>query len=1161
MRGDGSTLRILGPVELIGPAGPVRLGAAKERCLLAVLTLHLGEAVSQDQLAEALWGEHAPRSAANALQNYVLRLRRALQHADGVQIVTDPAGYRLEAPADVVDARLAERLIAEGREAAASGDPAAASRLLREALALWSGRALVEFSDQPFAQAEAARLEELRESAREDLVDAELALGHHHETLGELEVMVASHPLRERRWGQLLLARYRDGRQAEALDGFRALRTALRDELGVDPSPELQDLHDRILRQDPALAWRSPEQPPALVAGPLHGRDDELGRLLAAYGTAGAGAAKVVTVLGEAGIGKTRLLQELAATARRHGALVLWGRCLEGAWVPPYQAFVEAITGYAAQVGASRLRADLGPAAGPLAQLVPELRELLPDVPTAEPLQPDEERLRLLDAVARFLAGLTAHGPVVLVLDDLQWADASTLVTLRHIARVLVGQRLLLVGAYRGGEAGPDLVDALGALRTEAEVTAVHLRGLAADELGRLLGALADAPVSAALAGAIQHETRGNPFFAREVLRHLLETQALGVDADGALEADLPLEVVPEGLRDVLARRRARLSPDANRFLDTAAGFEGPFPFAVVAEVAELEDAAALAALDELLQAGLVEPDVAPDRYQFGHALIRHAVYADLNPSRRVRLHRRLAHALQAARAVSPARVAAGEVAAQYQRSAALPGAEAGVAPALEAAEQAQAASAYGEAASFLTVACELAPPGDARLPRLRARLGLTLAWALRLDEAVKVASEAADELAAVESRQAAAGYLAEVASAFTNAGSVGHAWHLVSQGLAYANERDDAVWASLTLLELDRRDAADPEYPGIVLDAPERREALGILHRAGALAGRVDLLRYAVGAIYGTRQRIPPDVAEDSTVRLFLLGDYAGALPRFTAEATEAHARGQLAREAYCRGCLARCHIALGQLEAGRAALAETHAVADRIAAGPWGWQLVHAILGTIDELAVATDEGWEEVLRLVEDVSGTRGQFVRWAQSAIIAGRARTYARLGQPDRALELLSAVLPALQRAASWGWTYLRTVCDAAETLWLLDRRDHLPVIEAALRDNALSTDFRFPMKDARLALARLCALDGRHDEASRWFAEARAALDAQGARPLRAIVDFDEALMHRRAGRPDAARPLLEAAVDQFTRLGMTGWLRRAEAAGGGPSQPSAANS
>jgi DNA-binding SARP family transcriptional activator len=1149
MRGDGSTLRILGPVELTGPAGPVRLGAAKERCLLAVLALHLGVAVGQDQLAAALWGEHAPRSATNALQNYVLRLRRALRAADGVQIVTDPAGYRLEAPADVVDARLAERLIAEGREAAAAGDPATAARLLWEALALWSGRALAEFADRPFAQAEAARLEELRESAREDLVDAELALGRHHETLGALEVMVVSHPLRERRWAQLLLARYRDGRQAEALEGFRALRATLRDELGVDPGPELQDLHDQILHQDPDLAWRPPEPASAPPAGPLHGRDDELRRMLAAYDAAAAGAARVVTVLGEAGIGKTRLLQELAASARRRGALVLSGRCLEGAWVPPYQAVAEAITGYAAQVGASRLRADLGPAAGPLGHLVPGLRELLPDVPTPEPLQPDEERLRLLDAVARFLAGLTAHGPVVLVLDDLQWADASTLVTVRHIARVLVGQRLLLVGAYRTGEVGPELVDALGSLRTETDLTAVHLHGLTADALGHTLGALAGAPVSAALADTIEQETRGNPFFAREVLRHLLETQAIQPDADGALHPGLPLGAVPEGLREVLARRRARLTPGANRFLDVAASFDGPFPFAVVAEVTELEEAAALAALDEVLDAGLVEADVAPERYQFGHALIRHAVYAGLNPSRRVRLHRRLAHTLEAARAASPMLVASAEVAAHYHQSAVLPGAEAGVAPALEAAEQAEAASAHGEAAAFLGMACELAPPGDRRLPRLRGRLGLALAWSLRLDEAVRVAGAAAEEIAAVEGRPAAAGYLAEVAAACTTADSAGHAWQLAPPGLAYAGDRHDTVWATLALLDLDRREAADPEYPGIVLDVPERRRALQVLHGARALTGRVDLLRYGVAAIYGTRERIPPEVADDSTVRLFFLGDYAGALPRFAAEAAQAHARGQLAREAYCHGCLARCHIALGQLAAGRAALAEAHAVADRIAAGPWGWQRVHAIVGTEHALALATDEGWEELLGLATELSGTRGNIVRWARSSTDAGMAAAHARLGRPDRALELLSAVLPALQRAAPWGWTFLRTACDAAEALWLLDRRDHLPVIEAALRDKALPPDFRFPMMDARLALARLCALDGRHGEAGRWFAEARAVLDAQGARPLRAIVDFDEALMHRRAGRPGAARPLLEAAVDRFTRLGMTGWLRRAEAA------------
>jgi predicted ATPase len=197
---------------------------------------------------------------------------------------------------------------------------------------------------------------------------------------------------------------------------------------------------------------------------------------------------------------------------RQRGGLVLSGRCLEGAWVPPYHAFVEAITGYAAEVSLGRLRSDVGAAAGPLAQLIPGLRERLPDLPTAEPLRPEEERLRLLDAVARFLAGLSAQRPVVLLLDDLHWADVSTLVTLRHVARTAVRRRLLLVVAYRSGEAGPDLVDMLGALRAEAEVTTIHLRGLAADPLRRMLGGLADALVSAGLAGAIQRETRGNPF-------------------------------------------------------------------------------------------------------------------------------------------------------------------------------------------------------------------------------------------------------------------------------------------------------------------------------------------------------------------------------------------------------------------------------------------------------------------------------------------------------------------------------------------------------------------------------------------------------------------------------------------------------------------------
>jgi hypothetical protein len=148
------------------------------------------------------------------------------------------------------------------------------------------------------------------------------------------------------------------------------------------------------------------------------------------------------------------------------------------------------------------------------------------------------------------------------------------------------------------------------------------------------------------------------------------------------------------------------------------------------------------------------------------------------------------------------------------------------------------------------------------------------------------------------------------------------------------------------------------------------------------------------------------------------------------------------------------------------------------------------------------------------------------------------------------MALLALPVQALGRAPGWALNYTRTASDTAETLWLLDRRDHLRSVEAALRLKALPADFRFPMMDLRLSLARLCAVDGRLEEASHWFGQAHPVLEEQGARPLRAIADFDQALMHARHGRPASARPLLEAAAGQFQRIGMTGWLRRAEQLG-----------
>jgi hypothetical protein len=319
--------------------------------------------------------------------------------AGGPAIVTLPDGYCLQAAPGVVDAVLAESLIGQARQEMAGGDPAGAARLLRRALALWRGPALGEFAGRPSAAAGALRLDELRETAREDLFDAELALGRHHEVAGDLEALVASSPLRERRWGQLMVALYRDGRQAEALDAFGRVRQVLGQDLGVDPGAELRRLHRAILQQSPGLAWQP--QPQEAAGQGYFGRAREMSRLLACFRDAAAGRGGVVLLAGEPGIGKSHALRQLADAARASSAVVLAGRCVEGMWVPPFRPFAEAITGYGELVSLRQLEADLGLAGSALARIAPRLCELLPGLAAPPVLQPDEERFRLLDAAAQ----------------------------------------------------------------------------------------------------------------------------------------------------------------------------------------------------------------------------------------------------------------------------------------------------------------------------------------------------------------------------------------------------------------------------------------------------------------------------------------------------------------------------------------------------------------------------------------------------------------------------------------------------------------------------------------------------------------------------------------------------------------------------------------
>jgi len=294
--------RILGPLEVEGVDGPVALSGGKQRALLSILLLHANEVVDSGRLIDALWSDGPPADASKALQIHVSRLRRALAPEDIVQ--TRPGGYLVAADAGNLDLPRFEKLVSEGRSLLAASDSAGARAALVEALALWRGAPLAEFAAESFARAEVARLEGLHAGALEARIDADLALGAHGALVPELEAVVARYPLREHLRGQLMLALYRSGRQAEALQAYRDARSALVDELGIEPGRRLQELEQAILRQDPSLDVSVPElRPGRRAAGVFVGREREADELSAALDDAMAGRGRLFLVSGASGLG------------------------------------------------------------------------------------------------------------------------------------------------------------------------------------------------------------------------------------------------------------------------------------------------------------------------------------------------------------------------------------------------------------------------------------------------------------------------------------------------------------------------------------------------------------------------------------------------------------------------------------------------------------------------------------------------------------------------------------------------------------------------------------------------------------------------------------------------------------------------------------------
>ncbi|GAA3428589.1 hypothetical protein GCM10018953_57720 [Streptosporangium nondiastaticum] len=655
--------RVLGPVGVTAEDGtPLAIGPHQQRAVLALCVLAAPRPVSPAWLIDALWEGGPPPGAVNTLQAYISKLRRAFEPGRPRRVpprvlVSRAGGYALDVPAARIDLGRAREQAAEGRRALGGGDHEDAARRFRSALGEWRGEPLADFGADGWAADEIARLAEFRLALEEDAAEAELALGRGAALSGGLTRLVAAHPFRERLRALGAHALYQAGRQADALAVLAEGRRLLVEEMGLDPDPRSREMERRILAQDPSLTPRTPATTPrAPAATPrapaataprttattsrvpattltepqtrLVGRDAEIGALEEAVTGDGH---RVVLLAGEPGIGKTSLAERAAGTARARGHRVAWGRCWDGVGAPPFWPWTQAVRDLADGDGTGEGDDGTGRLSSPPAGTAHSQS-------AGSALPAGTGQFQRYEAFARLIDG---HGRALVVLDDLQWADASSLRLLEFLASTRLCPGLTVVATYRDTDVRPGgpLAQALGALTRLPNVRRLALRGLGEAEVRAYLAGAGADPDRAAEMGRL---TAGNPFFLGEVLR---------------------LGRAPQELADVVRGRLAGLPPDTEEVLTVAALVGREVEADVLVAVSEVPEERVLDILDAAVRARLLAEGDGP-ACRFVHDIVRDTLRDGLPPLRRRRLHGRIAEVLERR---SPTRLT--EIAHHYRES------------------------------------------------------------------------------------------------------------------------------------------------------------------------------------------------------------------------------------------------------------------------------------------------------------------------------------------------------------------------------------------------------------------------------------------------------------------------------------------------------------
>ncbi len=659
---------------------------AKAKTLVKLLALQTDRSLHREQVLDTLWGHLKPKAAAANLRKNLHYLRTELRNGSRQPELIESSGDLLVLLPDVrLDIDAYRELAQRARETRT--DPL----LYERALELYAGPLL---PDDLYEEWAAATRDELAALYAELLAELEQL----YETTGCLELakeradqLVLADPLDEASQRCLIRLLALSGDREGALRQLESCRSALREELGVEPDEETEALRQRIeegrLDAGPAAAL------PAL--GPFVGRERELRELRGALDGALEGRGGMVLLAGEAGIGKTRLAHEAAVYAAVQGALVLRGSATEDEGTPPYWPWIQILRAYVDEVGLDELLRQMGTGAPFLTQLVPEIRDLIPEPPaTNGDLAPAQARFRLFDSVATLFKNAAKRRTIVVIIDDLHFIDPSSLGLLQFLLRAAPDTRMLIVAALRDHEVSRrnGLAQFLEETARFANHDRLTLDGLGKEDIATLVRLVAGEKANEDLVTALQRLTNGNPLFVSEVGKLIAAGSAAG-HLDGAKLADLG---IPTQIADVIQQRLSSLSRTSQQVLATASVIGNTFASSTLAAVVDMPRDGLLHAIDEGMAAAVVT-EAGRGRYRFRHGLIQRALYDALPLPRRVALHKRTGETLEALNATS-GQVPLSELAHHFREASLLGDAEKAVSYGERAAKQAALALAYEDA-------------------------------------------------------------------------------------------------------------------------------------------------------------------------------------------------------------------------------------------------------------------------------------------------------------------------------------------------------------------------------------------------------------------------------------------------------------------------------